>query len=276
MTGAHDWSGAVGDVWAAEWQRTDRGFAAMTPHLDAAILAAAPIRGNAIDIGCGAGGTSLALARARPELTVIGVDLSASLIDIARTRGADVPNLSFRVADITAGDALDDSADLLVSRHGVMFFDDPVAGLAAVRRVARPGAALVFSCFDSVTRNRFAADPLATATGQEPVPATAYAPGPFAFADPDFVAETLAAAGWADLHHQSVAFSYRVGAGPDPIGDAVDFFKRIGPAAPLLRAAAPDARAAMIDRLTGLVTRHLHDGVVDFPAAAWLWSARAV
>ncbi|MEG3144044.1 class I SAM-dependent methyltransferase [Sphingomonas sp. RT2P30] len=275
MTGAHDWSGAVGDVWAAEWQRTDRGFAAMTPFLDAAILAVAPLQGNAIDIGCGAGGTSLALARARPELTVTGVDLSPSLIDIARTRGADLPNLSFRVADITLGNALDDSADLLVSRHGVMFFDDPVAGLAAVRRVARPGAALVFSCFDSVTRNRFAADPLATATGQEPVSATGYAPGPFAFADPDFVAETLAAAGWTDLHHQSVAFAYRVGGAPDPVGDAVNFFTRIGPAAPLLRAAAPDARTAMIARLTELVTRHLHDGVVDFPAAAWLWSARA-
>lgn len=276
MTGASDWSGKVGDVWAAEWQRTDRGFAAMTPHLDAAILAAAPLQGNAVDIGCGAGGTSLALARARPDLTVTGVDLSPSLIDIARTRGADVPNLSFRVADIAVGNALDDTADLLVSRHGVMFFDDPIAGLSAVRRVARPGAALVFSCFDSVTRNRFAADPLATVTGQEPTPATRYAPGPFAFADPDFVAETLAAAGWVDPHHRSVAFAYRVGAGPDPVGDAVDFFTRIGPAAPLLRAAAPDERAAMIARLTELVTRRLDGGVVDFPAAAWLWSARAI
>lgn len=275
MTGARDWSGAVGDVWAAEWQRTDRGFAAMTSHLDAAILAAAPERGNAIDVGCGAGGTSIALARARPDLFVTGVDLSPSLIDIARSRGAIYPNLSFRVADIAVGSDFDDSADLLVSRHGVMFFDDPVAGLSALRRVARSGAALVFSCFDSVTRNRFAADPLVAVTGQEPVPATRYMPGPFGFADPDFVASILAAAGWADPHHESVAFGYRVGAGADPIGDAVNFFTRIGPSAPLLRAAAPEARAAMIGRLTDLVARHLHDGVVDFPAAAWLWSARA-
>jgi SAM-dependent methyltransferase len=275
MTGASDWSGAVGDVWAAEWQRTDRGFAAMSRHLDAAILAVAPRQGRAIDVGCGAGGTSIALAKARPDLTVTGVDLSPSLIDIARSRGAMYPNLSFRVADIAAAADFDESADLLVSRHGVMFFDDPVAGLSALRSAARPGAALVFSCFDSVTRNRFAADPLAAVTGQEPAAAAKYAPGPFGFADPDFVATTLSAAGWADLRNEAVAFGYRVGAGVDPVGDAVDFFTRIGPSAPLLRAAARDVRAAMVDRLTELVARHLHDGVVDFPAAAWLWSARA-
>ncbi|MFA5965427.1 MAG: class I SAM-dependent methyltransferase [Sphingomonas sp.] len=275
MTGARDWSGAVGDVWAAEWQRTDRGFAAMTSHLDAAILAVAPERGNAIDVGCGAGGTSIALAKARPDLIVTGVDLSPSLIDIARSRGAIHPNLSFRVADIGVGSDFDGSADLLVSRHGVMFFDDPVAGLSALRRAAGPGAALVFSCFDSVTRNRFAADPLVAVTGREPAPAASYAPGPFGFADPDFVAATLGAAGWAELRHEAVAFAYRVGGGADPVGDAVNFFTRIGPSAPLLRAAAPEARTAMIGRLTDLVVRHLHDGVVDFPAAAWLWSARA-
>ncbi len=275
MTFANDWAGAVGDVWAGEWQRTDRGFAAMTPHLDAAILAAAPQQGRAIDIGCGAGGTSIALAKARPGLTVTGIDLSSALVDTARSRAGGCDNLSFRIADATAAPDLDGTADLLVSRHGVMFFDDPVAGMAALRRLAVPGGALVFSCFDSVTRNRFAADPIAAATGREPQPATDYAPGPFGFADPDFVAATLVAAGWGGLRHDAVAFGYRVGAGDDPVGDAVNFFTRIGPSAPLLRAASPDERAAMIARLTETVRQHLHDDVVDFPAAAWLWSARA-
>lgn len=273
MTFARDWAGAVGEIWADEWQRTDRGFSAMTPHLDAAILAVAPERGKAIDIGCGAGGTSLALARARPGLTVTGIDLSPALIDTARSRAAGYDNLSFRVADATA--APDLTADLLVSRHGVMFFDDPVAGMSALRLLAVPGAALVFSCFDSVTLNRFAADPIAAATGHEPQPATAYAPGPFGFADPDFVTATLTAAGWGELHREAFAFGYRVGAGDDPVGDAVSFFSRIGPSAPLLRNASPEERPAMIARLTEVVRQHFHDGAVDFPAAVWLWSARA-
>jgi SAM-dependent methyltransferase len=275
MTSANDWAGAVGDTWADEWQRTDRGFAAMTPYLDAAILAAAPEQGRAIYIGCGAGGTSIALARARPGLKVTGIDLSSTLVDTARSRAAGCDNLSFRVADATANPDLEGTADLLVSRHGVMFFDDPAAGMAALRRLAVPDGALVFSCFDSITRNRFAADPMAAAAGREPQPATEYGPGPFGFADPDFVTATLTAAGWGELRHEAVAFGYRVGAGDDPIADAVNFFTRIGPSAPLLRAATPEERPAMLARLTDVVARHLHDGVVDFPASAWLWSARA-
>jgi SAM-dependent methyltransferase len=275
MTLAEDWTGKVGDVWAEEWQRTDRGFGAMTAHLNAAILAAAPEQGKAIDVGCGAGATSIALAKARPALQVTGVDLSAALVDIARTRATGLANLSFHVADMSVTRDFDDTADLLVSRHGVMFFDDPVAGMRALRRAAAPGGALVFSCFDSITRNHFALDPIMAVTGQMPQSATRYAPGPFAFADPDFVAATLGAAGWGSLHREAVAFDYRVGAGDDPVGDAVNFFTRIGPSAPLLRAAAPDEREAMIARLTDTVTQHLHDGAVDFPASAWLWSARA-
>jgi SAM-dependent methyltransferase len=275
MTLAADWSGAVGDVWADEWQRTDRGFGTMTVRLDAAILAAAPEQGSAIDVGCGAGATSIALAQARPGLHVTGVDLSPALVEIARARADGLANLSFHVADMATTGDFDGTADLLVSRHGVMFFDDPIAGLTALRRAAAPDGALVFSCFDSVTRNRFAADPMRAVTGQEPQPAAGYAPGPFAFAEPDFVAATLSAAGWGRLHREVVAFDYRVGAGDDPIDDAVNFFTRIGPSAPLLRAASPDERAAMISRLTDTVRRHLHDGVVDFPASAWLWSARA-
>jgi SAM-dependent methyltransferase len=275
MTLGTDWSGAVGNVWAEEWRRTDRGFGAMTTHLDAAILAAAPGQGNAIDVGCGAGGTSIALAKARPGLRVTGIDLSPAEVEVARTRAAGIANLSFRVADMAATDAFEGTADLLVSRHGVMFFDDPVAGMAALWRAALPGGALVFSCFDSLARNRFAVDPAVAITGQEPQPATSYAPGPFAFADADFVAATLTAAGWGDLHREAIAFDYIVGAGDDPVADGVNFFTRIGPAAPLLRAAAPDERDGMIARLTETVARHLRDGMVVFPAAAWLWSARA-
>ena len=87
MTVAADWTGSVGDVWAAEWRRTDRSFADLSRHLDAAILAVASDRPfRAFDIGCGAGGTSLALAEARPDATILGVDLSVGLVDVARER----------------------------------------------------------------------------------------------------------------------------------------------------------------------------------------------
>lgn len=86
MTGAFDWQGKVGDVWAVEWRRTDRSFTELTDHLHGRVIAAAPPSGRAVDIGCGAGETSIALALAKPGLTVTGIELSADLLDIARSQ----------------------------------------------------------------------------------------------------------------------------------------------------------------------------------------------
>ena len=307
MTAAQDWTGRVGDVWAAEWRRTDRSLADLSRHLDAAIAAAAPAgRFRAFDIGCGAGATSLALAKARPDAEIIAVDLSDPLVAVAKQRANVLPSLDREGSgvgrlpqahpskeDNTAptpplpgrgaanlsflpGDALNLATehapfDLLYSRHGVMFFADPVAAFTTLRRSAAPGARIVFTCFRDWTANAFTADPLAAL--DLPPPQTG--PGPFAFADRDRVAAVLTAAGWRDSTATPIDFTYRAGAGPDPIGDALDFLQRIGPAASALRGMADGERAEAIDRLRGVIERYRVADTVDFPAAAWLWSATA-
>ncbi|HEX4693543.1 class I SAM-dependent methyltransferase [Sphingomonas sp.] len=272
MTSAFEWNGRVGDVWAEEWRRTDRSFTDLSRQLDAAILEAAPESGAAIDIGCGAGGTSIALATARPRLAVVGVDLSPALVAIAAERAQGIDNLSFRVGD--ARDLPHASADFLFSRHGVMFFDDPVAGFAALRAVARPGARLVFSCFRARADNQWALTAEA-AVGNSGAPTTTYAPGPFALADRDFTARVLREAGWRDPEARSADFAYVAGAGDDPVADAMSFFSRIGPAARALAAAPPDRRAAMRDKLAAALADHVTNGTVTFRGAAWIWSAIA-
>lgn len=138
MTVAADWAGRVGDVWAEEWRRTDRAFAGLAPHLDAAILDAVPPGPfTALDIGCGAGATSLALAAARPDARIVGVDLSSELVELARRRTEQLGNCRFGAGDVLAHAAAV-RPDLLVSRHGVMFFADPHAAFAALRRAAAP------------------------------------------------------------------------------------------------------------------------------------------
>lgn len=268
MTRATDWTGPVGDVWSREWRRTDRSFAALAPHLDAAILAAAPAGGfAALDIGCGAGATSLALAAARADAGVTGVDLSAALVDVAAHRAAGRANVAFVAGDAPAEAKARGPFDLYVSRHGVMFFDDPAAAFADLHEAAAPDAALVFSCFDTIADN-----PWATVLFDLAEPA---GPGPFAFADRDRVAALFAGAGWRDAAAHRVEFAYRVGEGADPVADARDFLCAIGPTASRLRAAPPDARAALLARLTTALEARRDGNFVDFPASAWLWSARA-
>ncbi|RXD03892.1 class I SAM-dependent methyltransferase [Sphingomonas sp. UV9] len=274
MTTAHDWTGKIGDVWAQEWRRTDRSFAALAPHLNAAILAAAPSETRTIiDIGCGAGATSIATAQALPGAQITGIDLSPSLIATARHRTEAQPNASFRCADITAVAPEHAPVDLYASRHGVMFFADPAVAFTILANAASPGAALVFSCFAERAANVWATE-IVGATGGDTAAPESTTPGPFAFSNPPHVAEVLDAAGWHTTEPQRIDFAYRAGQGADPVADAVDYFRRIGPAASLIRDAAPEERDMHVARLTQVCERHRIGDAVDFPAAAWIWTAR--
>lgn len=272
---ASEWAGPVGDVWAAEWQRTDRSFADLAPYLNAAALAAAiEIEAHTIvDIGCGAGATSLALAAALPAADITGIDISPDLTAVAATRAANVPNLRFAtgpVETLLAGHA---PVDLFVSRHGVMFFPDPAAAFATLRAAAAPAGRIVFSCFRAASLNPWASE-IGAEIGVPLPPSDGYAPGPFAFADPAFVRPLLAAAGWGAIEATPVDYHYRAGAGPDPVADALDLLSRIGPTARALAAADPSARSGMLSRMATVLERYRSGDIVDFPAAAWLWSAR--
>ena len=97
MTQINEWDGPVGRSWASEWERTDRSFAAMTPHLLRSI-AALPGR-DIVDIGCGAGEVSLAVADARREARVLGIDISADLVATATMRSHGRANCAFALAD---------------------------------------------------------------------------------------------------------------------------------------------------------------------------------
>lgn len=269
---ALEWTGRTGDAWADEWQRTDRSFFGLSRRLDAAILAAAPESGIAIDIGSGAGGTSIALATARPQLSVTGVDLSPALVETAQQRAAGLPSLQFRVADAQTLGSFD--ADLVFSRHGVMFFDDPVAGFSALRAAAKPGARLVFSCFRPRAFNEWTLVTEA-AIGATASPPAGYMPGPYGLADEDFTRDMLGKAGWTDAGAEIVDFRYVAGEGEDPVEDALGYFLRIGPAARTIATAEPDRRSAMRESLRAALAGHLHDGAVTFAASAWIWTATA-
>lgn len=268
-----EWQGRVGDAWAREWKRTDRSFADLTHQLNAAILAVAPDAGRAIDLGCGAGETSIALAKARPGLKVTGVDLSEDLVAVATERGAGIANLTFRLGD-TAALKPATAANLFLSRHGVMFFPDPVAAFTSIRRAAAPGAPLVFSCFAERARNAWV-QVLDDAAEQAPPAAAGYVPGPFGFADRDLTAGILADAGWTGAAASPVDFTYVAGAGDNPVPDAISFFTHIGPVARLLADAAPDRRLVLMDRLAKVLAAHESGGQIKFAAAAWIWTARA-
>ncbi len=272
MTNLYEWQGKVGDNWAAEWQRTDRSFGTLNAELVARAARLTPDARAILDIGCGAGATSFAIASALPDASVRGVDISSALVARANERASGAPQCVFVEADASCWNDPGFRPDLLISRHGVMFFDDPVSAFASLAAAAAPGARLVFSCFRSRAENDWAAEIAALLPDLPSLPADA--PGPFAFSDAARVADILARAGWQDATPEAFDFRYLTGAGPDPVADTVDFFTRIGPAAPVIRTLAGVDRTAFLDQLHALATRHLLGNTVTFAAAAWIWTAR--
>jgi SAM-dependent methyltransferase len=260
------WNGPAGERWAQTREQIDANLAALG---DAAIAFAAPRPGERVlDIGCGSGTTTFALRRlVEPGGSVCGVDISAPLLAVARERAAGT-DVTFIEAD--AATHRFDRFDLVFSRFGVMFFTDPVAAFANLKTT---GGRIAFVCWRALGDNPWATVPLAAAGDLVPAepPADPHAPGPFAFADRDRVADILARAGWRDIAIEPHDSSVVLGATLD---EAIPYVMLIGPLARRTAELDRDTRAKIRDRVTrDLATRVSPSGIV-LPAAAWLVSAR--
>lgn len=271
MTDAFEWRGRVGEAWAEEWRRTDRTLAPVQGALLETLLPLLPMGGALLDVGCGAGSICLAIAEARSDARVTGIDLSEALIAVARDRAGG--RATFEVGDAalwTPGDGR--RFDGLVSRHGVMFFDDPVAAFSHLRSLAAAGAPFVFSCFRARDENPWAAELLPIVQHFAPDAAAAPPPdkGPFAFADPARIGAILAGAGFGRPEIAPFDFTFVAGEGDDPVADALAYFGRIGPFAALLRELDEARRTEAKAALAEIAARHRAGSEVRFPAAAWI------
>lgn len=271
MTSGQDWRDAVGRTWAENYRLTDRAFAGLTERLLARIGGCDGKK--VLDIGCGAGELSLAIARGNPGAEVLGIDISPQLIDAARTRASGHGNVRFEEADAGSWQAGRFNPAKLVSRHGVMFFDAPRSAFAQLHEVAVPGAELVFSCFRSPRSNPWASE--LSSLLDLPPNSDPTAPGPFAFADDAHVRAILADAGWKQVECVEADFAYVAGMGEDPVSDALDFFTRIGPAAPAIRALSGDARERALGWVRDWLEQRRSGNMVAFSAAAWIVTASA-
>jgi SAM-dependent methyltransferase len=208
------WTGGLGTFWAAHDDRYETMLAPFTaPLLDAAGIGPGD---RVLDVGCGPGRTTREAARrAGPTGSALGVDLSPAMVARARELAAaqGPPTVSFTVADAGRADLGDGTYDVVISRFGVMFFDDEAAAFAGLTRALRPGGRLAFVCWRERERSStrtVRADALAPWVPLPDPPAPGL-PGPFTFADPARVRSVLTAAGLVDLGVDALEVSCLMG-----------------------------------------------------------------
>ena len=275
MSKLPDWATQGGDVWARRWREIDSALSGLAPKLHSAIIEAAPRHQlRALDIGCGAGATSEQLAENRADAAIVACDLSPSLVEVARARLSDMKSVRVLLGDATIVAAEEGPFDLFLSRHGVMFFGDPVGAFRAFRNATIPGAALVFSCFQPWEANPWASE-LASAVAGRPLPPPGREPSGFAFADPDYVRGILESAGWTDAEPRPAPFRYIAASGDGAVERAMDFLAEIGPASREMLLLPEQERKGALERMREVIERHFDGETVVFPAAAWIWSAKA-
>ena len=227
-----------------------------------------------LDVGCGTGSTTLAVAR-RLGATgrAIGIDLSGPMTDAARARAErEGSPASFVCADAATYAFEPAGFDLIMSRFGVMFFDDFVQAFANLRRAARADGELRFIAWRSAAENPFMTTAERAAAPLLPnIPARRpEAPGQFAFADQGRVHGILEDSGWAEIDIRPIDVACAL-----PERQLAQHATRFGPVGLILHEADEPTRLRVIDTVRAAFEPYVHGTEVRFTAACWLVGARA-
>lgn len=266
---------------ASGWVENEAIFDAVFAPVTAAVVEAASLapQQRLLDVGCGSG--TLLKAAVAEGLDVVGVDISEGMAEAARRR---VPQATVLVEDAQEVDLLalapGAAFDRVVSRFGVMFFADPVAAFANIRRATAPEARLAFACWRAEEENPMFAlgtSVLIERLAAQPAPDPG-APGPMAFADRDRLLSVLTDAGWSDIVADPLDFTCDYGIGgtdgvEERLAGILGTTTGRRARAQLEPELGADGWADLLDEVRAELRRHLVDGVVRFPGACWLVTA---
>lgn len=265
------WNGPAGQKWVDQSNRLDEMLA---PFASKVLEVAALETGERpMDVGCGAGALSLSAADAAGA--AVGVDISEPLLSLARARAKQTGSAARFVRSDASTYETKQPYDVLVSRFGVMFFEDPVKAFSNLRDQMYPEGRMTFICWQALQCNDWAYAPLQAALPllkEAPPQPDPHAPGPFAFADKDRVAGILADAGWKDVGIEP--FTPQIILPGDDIASSAGFMLQLGPLSRLIAAQgleAPPIEEALQKRLAANADAA---GRISMHSACWVISAK--
>lgn len=276
--GARYWNKEGGRTWVAHIDQIETLNAPLsTISLERAMPQAGEV---VLDVGCGGGATSRHLAeRVHSGGSVLGVDISATILAVARERSGHLSNLRFEVGDTQTMDLGEHVFDLVYSRFGVMFFQDAIAAFANLHRAIKPTGRLTFLSWRAAAENPWMQRPVTAIQEIFPPPQSATpsvpdpnAPGPFSLSESERIHQVLQAAGYTAVQVEALDEHMRMGG----VDEAMSLILgMMGPSADEISLATHEQVTDLHDALRSIVTHFETADGVAMPCAAWLVSARA-
>ena len=194
------WNKGIGQKWVKEDNSLNERFAILTKEF----FSRANINKNekVLDIGCGGGITSFEASKlVGKDGYVLGADISEILLDLAKKNYSNIENLEFKYCDVQNYKFKKNIFSKVISRFGVMFFENPIVAFRNIYNSIQDGGSLHFVCWTNVLENEFftaAANIIIKHLNKE-FPQVTRAPGPFAFSEKKYVKQILNASGFKNI-----------------------------------------------------------------------------
>lgn len=271
------WNGDAGLGWVRNQDRLD---VMLRPFGDAVMDLVGGMDGaDIIDIGCGCGDTTFELGRrAGASGQVTGIDISDPMLARARQRSAEegVRNVGFQNLDAQKSAFREGECNIVFSRFGVMFFDEPVRAFSNLKATLKPGGRMAFICWQPPGDNQWVKVPVDVVRRhvELPPPPGPEDPGEFAFGDADRINRIMIGAGFADVTIEAFEPPITL-AGGGSLDETIEFTMLMGPASRAIAAAGDDEglrQKLSTDMREALAPYETDDGVV-MGAACWIVSA---
>jgi len=266
------WNGSAGCAWVEAQALLDRTLQPFEDLLVKTVSASSARR--VLDVGCGTGSTTRAAARVLGERgRSVGIDISEQMIAAARTlTERERAQAEFICADAQTHFFEPASFELIMSRFGTMFFDDPVAAFANLRRAGAPDAKLCSIVWRGPEENPFmtTAERAAAPLLPDLPPRRADAPGQFGLADARRMRAILEESGWTTIDIQPIDVVCSL-----PESEMTGYATRFGPVGVALREADPHLRAQVAKAVRSAFDPYVHGDEVRFKASCWMVGARS-
>jgi len=259
------------DSQANKWyEQREAMFAASRPIHEWMVQHLDPRDGQRmLEVAAGPGDTGFLVAPLLGSGRLVSTDLSPSMVDAARKRGAElgITNADYRTLDAQAMDLGDASFDGVLCRWGFMLMPDPAAALRECRRILVPGGRLVFAVFTGPEKNPFASVParILIEMGHLPAPSSAWHPGILALADRTRLESLLHDTGFASPNIEAVAMTWTFAG----IDDYWRFLIELTALGPLVRSISDDARREFRERLNARLASFARGAEIALPSECW-------